>query len=274
MKIAIIGCGYIGLETAKLWKKKGHTITSTTRTPERLDTLSKYSQKALIFKGLDEEEWAPIIADHEALLITIAADDVDQYETAYLRTSEMLKQVALEMNAPRTLIYTSSTSVYGDHHGQWVDESSKLLPDSEQAKILIETEKNYLSLQEIGWHVCILRFAQIYGPKRELSSHIEKLKNNSLAGKGEQYTNMIHKEDCAHAIDYALRHHLQGIYNVADDEHPTRKELYDTVSHQFKLPRVKWDPNLSSIHLNNKRVSNHKIKAEGFVFLHPHREVV
>jgi nucleoside-diphosphate-sugar epimerase len=175
------------------------------------------------------------------------------------------------MGLPRRLIYTSSTSVYGDHHGLWVDETSELKAKSEQAHILIETEKTYLSLKELGWNVCTLRFSEIYGPGRELSKRVEKLQGHTLPGAGDHYTNMIHKKDCAYAIDYALKHKLEGIFNATDDEHQTRRELYDAISLKFRLPKVKWDSNLTGLHSGNKRVSNHKIKAEGFSLFHPHR---
>lgn len=271
MNIVIIGCGYIGSEVALTWKKKGHTVTATTRSPERLDLLSKVSQKSIILKGNDEDELVPLIADNDVILVTVAADSPEHYESAYLNTAQIFRHLALEMDLPRHLIYTSSTSVYGDHHGQWVDETSELHAKSEQAKILIEAEKNYLSLAELGWRVCLLRFSEIYGPGRELSRRVKQFEGHVLPGSGGHYTNMVHKADCAAAIDYSLRHHLEGIYNLSDDEHPTRKELYDAVSKKFKLPQVKWDPEHTSLHTGNKRVSNHKIKAEGFAFHHPHR---
>jgi nucleoside-diphosphate-sugar epimerase len=271
MKIVIIGCGYIGSEVAQIWKKRGYCVTATTRNPERLDALSKVSQKSIILKGNDEDELVPLIADNDAIIITIAADSPEHYESTYLNTAQILRHLALEMDLPRHLIYTSSTSVYGDHHGQWVDETSDLIAKSEQGKILIETEKNYLSLQEVGWRISLLRLSEIYGPSRELSRRVKQFEGHVLPGSGEHYTNMIHKVDCAHAIDYALRHHLDGIYNLSDDEHPSRKELYDAIANKFKIPKVKWDPEHTSLHTGNKRVSNHKIKAEGFVFQYPHR---
>ncbi len=271
MNILILGCGYIGSEISDKWKKKGYTVTATTRNPDRLDALSKVSQKSILLRGNDEEALAPLISDNDVIVVTIAADSPEDYETAYLHTAQNLRHLALEMDLPRQLIYTSSTSVYGEHQGQWVDEAAELLAQSDQAKILIETEKNYLSLQEIGWSVCILRFSEIYGERRELSRRVKQLEGRILPGSGVQYTNMIHKTDCVAGIDYALRHHLEGIYNLSDDEHPTRKELYDAVSEKFELSNVKWDPECGSFHSGNKRVSNHKIKAEGFVFHHPHR---
>lgn len=271
MNIVIIGCGYIGMELAAMWKKKGHFVTATTRSPEKLDALSKVSQKAIIIKGNNHDEFIPLIAQNECIVVTVGADSLDQYESAYLNTAQIFRHLALEMDLPRNLIYTSSTSVYGDHHGQWVDETSELLSKSDQGKILIEAEKQYLSLQELGWNVCLFRLSEIYGPGRELSKRVKQLEGHTLPGSGDHYTNMIHKGDAASAIDYALRHHFEGIYNLADDEHPTRKELYDAISHNFHLPKVKWDPGHTALHSGNKRVSNHKIKAEGFAFRYPQR---
>lgn len=271
MNIAIIGCGYLGLELASLWSRKGHHVTATTRNPDRLSELSKHAQKSLIFKGESEEELVPIIANNDVLVVTIGADNLDQYEKAYLHTAHLFRHLALEMDLPRDLIYTSSTSVYGEHHGLFVDETCELLAQGDQGKILIEAEKSFVSLEELGWTVSILRLAEIYGPDRELSKRVRQLATHPLPGNGGQYTNMIHKSDCAAAIDYVLRHHLEGIYNLADDDHPTRKDLYDQISDKFGLPKVKWDSSLTTMRSGNKRVSNHKIKSEGFSFRHPHR---
>jgi NAD dependent epimerase/dehydratase family enzyme len=82
---------------------------------------------------------------------------------------------------------------------------------------------------------------------------------------------MIHKSDVSAAIDYALRHQLDGIFNLADDDHPTRNELYAAVAKQNHLKPPHCDPTLVTIRNGNKRVSNHKIKSEGFVFRFPHR---
>ncbi len=269
--IAIIGCGYVGSEVAHILHKRGEHVTATTRNPSRLNDLAKVAHKGVLIKGNSEAELAPLIASHETLVVSIGADSHTAYESAYLHTAQLFRHLAIEMDLPRRLIYTSSTSVYGDHHGRWVDEEADLLSTSEQGKILIEAERQYQSLAELGWHVCILRLAEVYGPGRELSKRIRDLKGQHLPGTGDTFTNMIHKTDCATAIDYAIRHHLEGIYNLADDEHPTRKELYDAIAKKFNLPAPRWDPQLTSMHPGNKRVSNHKIKAEGFTFRHPHR---
>jgi nucleoside-diphosphate-sugar epimerase len=268
--IAVVGCGYVGSATALLWKNQGYRITATTRNPEKLKEISRCAQEGYLIKGNDPTEFASLISANDVLLISIGADRPEEYDNAYLQIAQIFRALALEMNLPRRLIYTGSTSVYGDHHGQWVDEESDLLTETQQGKILVETEQVYLSLEEIGWEVCILRLAEIYGPKRELSKRLKNLPT-SLPGSGAQYTNMVHKSDCAAVIDYALEHELEGIFNVADDDHPTRKELYDLLATQFHLPRPHWDPHRATLHNGSKRISNHKIKSAGFTFKFPHR---
>lgn len=270
MNIGIIGCGYIGSFVAEEWIRKGHHITATTRSKERFIQLQDVAQKCVIFKDCTEEELFPLIRDNELLVVTIAPDRKEHYESAYLHTAELFHRLATKMKLPRRLIYVSSTSVYGDHQGLWVDETSTLQAHSETEKVLIQTENTYLSLKQLDWNVCILRFAEIYGPNREVSHRLQKLQGTPLPGEGSRYTNMIHKEDCVRMIDYAMEHHLEGIFNGADDEHPSREEYYDKLSEILSFPKVHWDASLPS-YRGNKRISNHKIKAAGYLFTHPNR---
>lgn len=271
MDIAVIGCGYLGRKAASFWTGQNHHVTATTRHPEKLPDLAKVAQKTVLFREGDLDTLSLLLANHEALVVTIGADDLAHYEEAYLKTAQMFRSLALEMNVPRRLLYTSSTSVYGDAAGQWVDESTPLQGGSETNRILIETEKTYLSLQELGWSVVIFRLAELYGPERTLLQKIQSFQGKELPGDGTQYANMIHRDDVVHALDYALKHPLEGIYNLADDDHPLRKDLYEKVASKGGLPPVKWDPSLSGLRGGSKRVSNHKLKAEGFHLLHPHR---
>jgi nucleoside-diphosphate-sugar epimerase len=270
MNVLIIGCGYLGSVLAKLWKERGYHVTATTRSPTRLDSLSRVCQKGVILRGTDVESLAELMPTQDLVLVTIGADDASDYENAYLKTARAIRAVATEL-PPKHLIYTSSTAVYGDLHGLWVDETTPPNPKSEQAKILLETEEVYLSLVSNGWKVTLFRLGEIYGPDRELKKRMEKLQGQTLPGSGDLYSNMIHRDDAASAIDYAFRHHLTGIYNLADDEHPTRKALYQELAQIYKIAPPNWDPELPTFHSGNKRVSNHKIKGEGFAFIHSKR---
>lgn len=267
MKIAIIGCGYLGSRVAALWSARGHQVTATTRSPERLKELSEIAQKSVLYHGYDLEELFPILEPNEVILVTISAESPEHYEHAYLGTARLMRRAALEISTPKRLIYTSSTSVYGEHHGYWVDEASELKATSDQARILMQTEEIYLSLRELGWSPLILRLAELYGPERELRRRLES--GERMWGHGNDYTNMVHQEDVALAIDYGLRHHLEGIFNVVDDDHTIRKELYQRIAKAHHLPKVVWGRPMHGMQRGNKRVSNHKLKATGFVFHHP-----
>src|SRR3989344_1987971 len=212
LKIAIIGCGYIGSEIAKMWKKNGHFVTVTTRNPDRVPLLSHVAQKCVILKGNHEQEFLPIIESNDLIVVVVAADSPEHYESAYLNTSQIIRNIANQTNQPKQLIYTSSTAVYGDYQGQWVDETSPLLAKTDLEKILIDAERNYLSLEEVGWQVCLLRLSDIYGGGRELSERVKNYKGKTLAGTGLAYSNMIHQIDCAFGIDYAKRFRLSGVY--------------------------------------------------------------
>jgi nucleoside-diphosphate-sugar epimerase len=271
MNIAIIGGGYMGSDGSSLLTKKGHNVTITTRHLERLADLSGIAQKCVILKDNNVSELSSLIQNNDIILVTTPSGIPDEFEQTYLETAHAIRRVALEHTPPRRLIYMSSTTVYGDHRGLWVDENSKLKLKSEKGKLMIDTERCFLSLEVLGWHVCILRLAEIYGPWRELSQRLRTLQGQTLPGSGKNFSNMVHRDDVTAAIDYALKRRLVGIYNLADDDHPTRQDLYDQISQKLGLPSIFWDQKAGEWRGGNKRISNHKIKAKGFSFRYPHR---
>ena len=271
MNCVIIGCGYIGKRIAKLWTKKGHFVTATTTSKRNLPELEKVAQKSIIVKGTDESELSYLIEENDVILVSVSAAGLDNYRETYLSTAESIRHIALQQKKAKLLLYTSSAAVYGNHNGQWVDENSSLLAKPKEIKFLMETEDIYLSLKELGWKVSIFRLAEIYGPGRELKKKMEELQGRVLPGKGKIYTNMVHIDDIVLAIDYALSHNLEGIYNLADDDHPMKEAFYNALCDRYHLERLIWDPHLDPLIRTNKRVSNHKIKSAGFIFRHPHR---
>ena len=266
-KIAIIGCGNIGLELAKERSQRGDVVFATVRSSENLQEISKYVQKSISLKEHDEDDLIQIIAQNEIIVITGSADSLEHLETNHLQLAQIFRRLALELNSPRKLIFLSSIRVYGDHKGMWVDELSDLVLQNDAVKAISETEKNYLALDDIGWQVSVLRLGEIYGKGKDTLGKLQHL-THPIAGDGQQYTNMIHFDDCVSAINYAINHDLPGIYNLVDDDHQTRKEFYDTVAKKHHLPIPSWDPTHPILYAGNKRVSNHKIKKTGFKLIH------
>ena len=268
MNIAIIGAGYLGAELTAFWSSKGIHVTIATWHPEWAKGLSSVAQKCVFLREDSEEEVLSLLVNNEAIVLTLPVDA--PAEETYLQITRLLRKATLQNELIRTVIFAGNTAVYGDHAGLWVDESGELKAGSEQGKILVEMERLIQSLRENGCRVCVFRMAELYGPGRTLLERFKPLAGQTLSGHKESFSNMIHRDDAIAAIDYAIRHHLNGVYNLSDDDHPTIGHLYDQLAHHFHLPKAIWNPDQDTA-LLNKRISNHKIKSEGFAFHHPHR---
>ena len=271
MKIAIIGCGYIGSALAIIFSKMGHIVTATTKSPKKLHGLANIVQRGIVAPATDEKTTGFLLEDNDIIIVTVASPSFNDYENTFLNTSHAIRSRALKVAQPKKLIYTSNCSVYGEQNGQWVDENTTLNPITTEAEILLETEKVLCSIEAIGWKVSILRLCEIYGPGRELSKKVKNFSGKNLSGDGSHFTNMVHQQDVIGAIDYVITHKLYGIYNLADDDHPSYKDLYQEICNKSNLPAMKWNPQQKRYYNGNKRVSNHKIKSAGFTFQHPHR---
>ncbi len=270
MKCAILGCGYVGGALADLWRNNGYILTCTTTKKSRIKP-TYANQNWILAKGNDFETICELITEHEVLVVSVTPRSLDNYRETYLATAETIKKAAKKVKKARTLIFTGASSVYGDHKGKWVDENSPLLAKVPEIRHLISAEEQFLSLREWGWNILLFRLTEIYGPGRELKEKMEALQEKTLPGSGNNHANMVHLHDVVHAIDYCLSHGLEGIYNLADDDHLTQKELYEILCKRFSLPLPHWDPHLDPLIQMDKRVSNHKIKKTGFTFEYPHK---
>jgi nucleoside-diphosphate-sugar epimerase len=272
-KIAIIGCGYIGLTLAKKLNERGVLISATTNSRENLEKLSSITKKSYLRKKCSEEDIEELINDNDGIILTITSDSKSDYESVFLKTAKNILSAAKKLNKKKSLIYTSRCEIYGEQNGMWVDETSKLHPLTDSAKILLETEKVLLSLENLGWDVTILRLSEVYGPGFEISKKIEKFSDYFLSAGRENFTNMIHLDDIASAILYVLDHNLKGIYNLSDDDHMTQKTLTKMVSEKKSMPPVNWDLFIKKKIRGNFRVSNQKIKEAGYSLIHPKRVI-
>jgi nucleoside-diphosphate-sugar epimerase len=274
MNIAIIGCGYVGSAVARHWKEKSYTITATTTSEQRVADLEKIANHVVVIRGDDELGLRSLLQNQDAVILSVAPKrnhqiDANPYEQTYLRTAQTI--VAALQHTPRVkqLIYTGSYSVYGDRNGELVDEQSPVKPANSNGQILFNTEQVLLQANTQNLKVSILRLGGIYGSGRELVKIFSPWAGTTRPGKGEYVTNWIHLDDIVSAIDFALTHQLQGIYNVVNDVPMLGRELIDWVLESHNLPKVTWDESADEIRPYNARVSNQKIKAAGYKLIHP-----
>jgi len=245
MKILIIGCGYVGKRIAKKWLDEGEHVTVTTRNPDRVQELKAVSTDVLL---LTEDNLSSLMQDKDLVLVAVAPGKGGDYEKTYLKTAEKIKACP----RPKQLIVISSTSVYGDHNGERVTEDSPLHPTNDKQRILIRTEKTYLSLNDC--QVCIFRLGEIVGPGRDPAERLKKLNGGALPGNGENFTNLSPIDLILEALDKAKKKRFEGIYNLTSPLKIPRREYYRKICEEKNIPLPAWDPSQTSIHGGNKRV--------------------
>ena len=169
----------------------------------------------------------------------------------------------------KSLIYISSTGVYGNHSGDWVDENSLLNAKSQFDKIRIKSEKQWKTFcKKNSLNLNIVRISGIYGPQRIIKYNKKKL---DVVIKKNHYFSRIHVLDAARLISKIILENLNNeIWNLADD-FPSSRELFllevikiKNIKNFTKIQFEEHEKTLSDrakkFWLNNKRVSNSKVK--------------
>jgi nucleoside-diphosphate-sugar epimerase len=273
-KIAIIGCGYVGMAIARHWQKQGHLVTATTTRKERVAELETVAAQVAILTGNDAESVQSVVRDRDTVVLSIApiSDrqvDAEVYRETYIPTVKNLVAALQETPSVKQVIYLSSSSVYGNKNGEWVDETSAVDTDNEYNQVLCEAEQILLSAASEDIKICILRLGGIYGPGRELMKRLSRLAGQTLPGSGESFACWIHLDDIVAAVDFARQKSLNGIYNLVNDLRWTSRELCDYVCDRQGLERIVWDASQPNFRTLNARIDNQKIKAAGYKLIHP-----
>lgn len=267
--LAIVGCGYVGLAVAQIWRQQGHTVTATTTTAARIPELEIIADRAMVLQGEDEAGWRSLLKDQTAVLLCMGARNADVYASTYLGTAQTLVKVLPEFLTVQQVIYTGSYAVYGDRQGAWVDETTPVAPVTRNGEILAATEQVLLSAASTAHKVCLFRLGGIFGEGRELAKIYGRVAGTTRPGSGQEAANWVHLDDIVGAIDFAQRDGLQGIYNLVCTVPLTVGEVIDRVCTTHNLSPVTWDASLPSARSYNARVSNQKLRAAGYKFVHP-----
>ncbi len=274
-KIAIIGCGYAGTAISRYWyQQQGHFVTATTTRQERVKELEEVATQIVVMKGDDFPAMRSLLQNQDTVVLSIApiSDrqvDADTYRQTYIPAVNNLVAALKETPSVQQVIYLSSSSVYGNKKGEWVDETSPIDTNSEYNQVLSEVEHTLLDSGRKDLKVTILRLGGIYGPGRELTKRFTRIAGKTIPGSGKTFTTWIHIDDIVGALDFLCQRRLGGIYNLVNDFDMTIRELSDLVCDREGLERVIWDDTKPSYRFLNARISNQKIKATGYKLIHP-----
>lgn len=271
----IIGCGYLGRRLGARLVREGGRVHGTVRSPARAEEIAAI--------GIE-----PVLADvlrPESLDRLPAADRVfyavgfDRSAGASMREVyvEGLQNVLDRLPASvRRFVQASSTGVYGQAGGEWVDEESATEPLHESGRIVLEAENRVRSWAERrGISAVILRFAGLYGPGRIVRRAMLE-RAEPIPGDPEKFLNLVHIEDAAAAAAAALdAGNPDLVYLVADDRPVTRREYYSVAARLIGAPEPRFEPPRpggaeSARDATNKRIANRRMKTGlGVVLRYP-----
>jgi nucleoside-diphosphate-sugar epimerase len=188
-KVLIAGCGDLGSGLAAELVKNGHQVMGVRRTKNQFPE----GVEGITGNLLDMTD--DLLPDVEVafLIMTPNGRDENAYRAAYFETAQVLIRRYKKMATLPQVFFVSSTSVYGQNQGEWVDETTPAIPASATAKILLETEQ---ALAAVFPSVTV-RCSGIYGPGRF------RLLETVLSGKDwetNSWTNRIHRDDVVSAL--------------------------------------------------------------------------
>lgn len=263
MRILIAGCGYVGSTLARELVQDGHEVFGLRREPTDLpDGVVPVAADLADGRGLD---CVPSAVD--ACVTAISADErsPSAYEAAYVRAVRNLRSL-LEVQSPdcRRWVHTSSTAVYGDESGDWIDETTSTIPSSFTGRTVLEGEG--LVLGSSVPHRTVLRLGGIYGPGR--TRLLDSVRSGEATCPPEPtYTNRIHRDDAAGAI-----RHLLGMADPpevllgVDTDPAERCEVLTWMAEQLGAPTPTTGPGSTR---GNKRASSARLQATGYAFRYP-----
>jgi len=278
--ILIAGCGYVGLRLAELRAQAGDRVFALRRSgglrlPHGVEgvraDLSQIATLASLPTGID------------AVVYCAGAGraDPDTYRRVYLDgPGNLLRALREAGERPRRFLFCSSTAVYGQSRGEWVDETSHVQPGRWNGETMLAAERLVAaSLPRAGRvpGATLVRLGGIYGPGR--TRLVEQVRSGrARLPAAPHYTNRIHRDDAAgvlsHLLDIEPAH---DVYLGVDDE---PADLADVLRHLAKRlgvpePPAEAEPEAGAgspaapRRAGSKRCRNARIRAEGYRFRYP-----
>lgn len=267
MNVLVAGCGYVGSALAAELAQAGHRVWGLRRHPSALPA-------GVIPVAADLSSRASLDGLSDSIdRVVYAASPADRsqhaYEEAYLRGLENVLEALEQRGAPLArVILTSSTAVYAQDDGGWVDEDSITEPARFAGRALLEAEA---MLRGRSFEGVAFRSSGIYGPGRTwlVRRVAEGLARVEPRGEPPRYGNRIHRDDCAGALAHLLASaRVEPIYLGVDDAPAPLAEVYAFVAGLLGVaPPAEGESDEGRG--GNKRCSNRRLRSSGYALRVP-----
>ncbi|MCM8569459.1 SDR family NAD(P)-dependent oxidoreductase [Gramella jeungdoensis] len=266
MKIAILGCGWLGLELGKRLRKQNHEVKGSVTRMERMGELRTaglipYSIK-LYEKGV-QGDIRSFLSGVNVLIVDIPPGLRKNPEIDFVKKIRNLIPY-IEKAYVQKVIFTSSTSVYQDMEDFPIYTEEDKTDNSNNTAIQLRNTE-LLFLNNENFDASVLRFGGLIGSKRHPIKHLSGRKN---VKNPDAPVNLVHQEDCISAILILMEKQKDNsVWNVVYPEHPSKKDYYSKVASEKELPKPEFEHSKTS---KGKKISSEKIIKElGFKFNNP-----
>jgi nucleoside-diphosphate-sugar epimerase len=266
--LLIAGCGYVGSELARVRAARGDTVYGLRRNPVGLPPgVIPIPADLAVPRSLAD---LPSAIDIVVYAASPGGRDDAFYRTTYVEgLRNLIAVLAAQGQKPRRTIFVSSTAVYGQTRGEWVDETSETKPDHFSGRRLLEAEA---LLRDSGLPSLVLRLGGIYGPRRTRLVDEVRQGRAALAPGGPRYTNRIHRDDCAGALDHLIELSepadcYLGVDSEPEDEAVVVRWLAGVLG--ASPPRLAGADQRRTPRSGSKRCRNARLVESGYAFRYP-----
>lgn len=253
-----LGHGYSARALAARLIPQGWRVIGTTRSAEKQDDIARTGVEPLLWPGADLR---PLL--QEVRHVLVSAGPGPEGDPVLAALGPDIAAIAPRL---RWLGYLSTTGVYGDHKGAWVDEQTPLTPATKRGQARVEAEAAWQAIPDLPLH--IFRLAGIYGPGRGPFAKVRRGTARRIIKKGQVFSR-IHVEDIAQALALSIARPDPGaVYNLCDDDPAPPQEVIGHAAELLGLPlppaedfeTAEMTPMARSFYAESKKVRNDHAK--------------
>ncbi len=259
------GLGFSAKVLAAQLHAQGWGVIGTSRSLEKAADIAAMGYDSHVFDGTAPLSDASVLLPATHMLISVPAEEeadaVLRWHADHIARLPNLKWLG----------YLSTTGVYGDRQGGWVDEATPINPTQIRSKRRAEAEAGWLRLcTDYGVPVHVFRLAGIYGPGRNQLEGVKRGTAHRINKPGQVFCR-IHVEDIVQVLRASMaRPNVGAIYNLADDEPAPPQDVVAYAADLLKLPvppeipfdQAQLSPMAASFYADSRRVRNDRIKTE------------
>lgn len=266
--ILIIGCGDIGAALGQKLAEQGHQVSGLKR------SVSAAQNSKINYIQADVTKRASLVAlsldyDQVVYILSPSSMSLEAYQDVFQIGVENVLSVFAEKCPQASFVFVSSTRVYAQTKGEWLDEKSITAPQEPKGQLLLAAEKQFLNNNPTN---TVVRFSGIYG--RGTAHFLKQIQNGAeIQQSPAYYTNRIHKTDCVGVLSFLLNKKISGdklapVYAATDSDPVSKWDIasYLAKSMQAAEPIAISTANNANL---NKRISNKLLLDAGYIFNYP-----